>query len=66
MIVRSIAHGRMKAIDIIAKEVVKRAQKFPDQLFALNRAVDQPSVLELETRIKKMIYSLYLSIKIIN
>ncbi len=55
MIVKGMVRGRNKAINIVAKELVKRAERFPEQLIAITHADDLPSALELETQIKNML-----------
>lgn len=55
MIVKGMVRGRNKAIDTVAKELAKRAEKFPEQLIAISHADDPQSALDLEVKIKNLL-----------
>ena len=55
MVVKGMVRGRNKAIHEVAKELVKRAERFPEQLIAISHADDLEAALRLEEEIKSML-----------
>lgn len=51
--VKQLVRGRKKAIQTVANEIIRRAEKFPKQLIAISHADDRPAAERLEGLIKE-------------
>ncbi|MCH4184170.1 MAG: DegV family protein [Eggerthellaceae bacterium] len=51
MVVKGMVRGRKKAIEAVARETIRRASAFPDQLIAITHADDCKAAQAIETKI---------------